>query len=83
MRPGGLRRGHGPGRGRVLKRLELALDEAAEPGAVVALERPRGLDQLSSSCRRRATCSGRLGDLHPGLLLGHAGADSADWIRSL
>src|SRR4029453_14064698 len=43
----GLRRGHGPGRGRVLERLELALDEAAEPGAVVALERTQGLDRAS------------------------------------
>src|SRR5215217_4092098 len=71
---GRLGRGHGPGRGRVLERLELALDEPAEPGAVVALERPQGLDRALELLAAPGHLLGRLGDLHPGLLLGHAGA---------
>src|SRR4029450_1400804 len=67
-------RGDRTGRRRVLQRLELALDKAAEPGAVVALEGTQRLDgALQLLAAPRHLLSG-LGDLHARLLLRDASA---------
>src|SRR5262245_61523002 len=69
-----LRRRDGARGRRVLECLELALDEAAQAGAVVALEGAQRLDGALQLLPAARDLLGDLGDLHPRLLLGDAGA---------
>src|SRR5574341_1617129 len=71
---GRLRRRDRAGGRRVFERLELAFDKAAQAGAVVAFEGPQRLDGALQLLPAASDLLGDLGDLHPRLLLGDAGA---------